>query len=342
MEKIRVGLVGCGQQATWILHPSARMIDAFDIRACCDVSSAAAAVAARRFGVERVYTDYDALLAHEPLDAVIIVTTPQNHADLTCRALEAGLHVFVEKPPVKTVEEGQSVAEVSKKTGKHVMVAFMMRFRPFNQHVFRLAQQMATYPAVFQLSASIGPARSKVAGYPPSLYLLLSVGVHYFDLIRYFMGDVSEVSAHRHAYNEQQVAYLMLLSCARGMCSFILHSCERMGFTTDQALGGQVNERYHLIGPGESLYLENCERLTWLKVDGTTEFYQPSHLALSFLEGQAYYQGGYYQELQEFANCLLEGRPPAVTIEDGLHATRLVFAAYESANRRGELIHVAV
>jgi myo-inositol 2-dehydrogenase/D-chiro-inositol 1-dehydrogenase len=340
MDSVRVGLIGCGQQATWIIHPSVRMIEEYDLVACCDIHEEAASAAGRRLGVTQVYTDYGTMLSAEALDAVIVVTSPENHAQIVSTALDAGLHVFVEKPPVKTVSEAVEINALSDRTGKHVMVGFMMRFRPFNQHVGRIAESMEEPPVLLQLSASIGPARSKVAGYPPELYLLLSVGIHYFDLIRWLMGDIRRVSTHKHAYNERQVAYAMMLVCDRGTCLFNLSSCERLGFTTNESLGGQVNERYHLVGSGESLYLENCEQLTWLKPNGETEFYQPSHLGLSFLPGQAYYQGGYYQEMREFAQSVLEDRPPSVTIADGLKATTSVFAAYESAGRGGEWIDV--
>ncbi|MCC7161142.1 MAG: Gfo/Idh/MocA family oxidoreductase [Anaerolineae bacterium] len=340
MDKIRVGLVGCGQQATWIIHPSVRMIEAYDIVACCDANMAAAQATAARYGIPHAYTDYQAMLSKEQMDAVVIVTTPENHAELTCLALEAGLHVMVEKPPVKTVAEAERVMQVSARTDKHVMVAFMMRFRPFNAQVKRLAAEMAVPPALFQLAVNFGPARSKVSGYPPELYLLLSVGVHYFDLIRFFMGEVTQISAHLHSYSETQVIYAMQLVCERGVTTFNLHSCERLGFSTSEKLGGQVNERYYLVGRGESLFLDNCEQLTWVKPDGTVEFYQPSRLALSFLEGQAYYQGGYYQEMLEFADSLRQGRTPSVTIQDGLRATQLVLAAYASAKRGGEPLNV--
>jgi predicted dehydrogenase len=340
MQHVRVGLIGCGQQATWIIHPSIRMIEAYDIVACCDAREEAAAAAGRRLGVSQLYTDYETMVARETLDAVVVVTTPENHAQIVAAALDANLHVFVEKPPVKTVAEALDVKALSDRAGKHVMVGFMMRFRPFNQHVAHIAESMAQPPALLQLSVSMGPARSKVTGYPPELYLLLSVGIHYFDLIRYFMGDIQRISVQKHSYNERQVAYAMMLTCDRGTCLFNLNSCERLDFTTNEALGGQVNERYHLVGAGESLYLENCEQLTWLKPIGGTEFYQPSHLALSFLPGQAYYQGGYYQEMQEFAQSVLDDRPPSVTIADGLKATQSVFAAYESAGRGGEWVDV--
>lgn len=340
MDKVKVGLVGCGQQATWIIHPAVRMIDAYEIAACCDADLARAKATAARYGLPRAYSDYPAMLANEELDAVVIVTTPENHAELTTLALESGRHVFVEKPPFKTVEEGQAVVRASAATGRQAMVGFMMRFRPFNVHVRRLVTEMSEPPALFQLAVNFGPARSKVSGYPPALYLLLSVGVHYFDLIRWLMGDVTRVTARCVEYSAEQVAYTMLLTGEHGNTAFTLHSCERLGFSTNERLGGQTNERYYVVGRGESLYLDNCERLTWIRRDGTVEFYEPSHLALSFLEGQAYYQGGYYQELLEFAHSVTEGRPPAVTVADGLNATRLVFAAYESTRRGGEPIDV--
>jgi predicted dehydrogenase len=337
MEQVHTGLIGCGRHATWVIHPAARMIPQFDLVACCDTREGSATQAAQRLGISETYTDYLKMIDGERLDAVLVATTPENHAQIALDCLQRGLHVFVEKPPAKSVEEAERVWALSQEVGRSVMVGFMLRFRPFNYWVRKIIDQLAEPPILFQLSVGLGPAHSKVEGYPPSLYHLLSVGIHYVDLIRFFMGEVKSINAHLERYNDEQIAYAINMRCEHGLCLFNLNSCERLAFTTEEVLAGNVNERYQLIAKGTSIYLDNCHRLYWLKSDGTVEYYQPSYLAVSFLEGQSYYLGGYYQELVEFANSLLEGREPAVTIYDGLQAMRLVFDIYESA-QRGETI----
>ncbi len=338
-RQIRTALIGCGRQATWILHPAISVLPRYRVVACCDINPEAARQAAQRFAGARIYESHDELLAREELDAAVVATTPENHAAIVADCLRAGLHTFVEKPPAKTVEEARSLVALSQETRRQVMVGFMMRFRPLNAWAARLAAEMAQPPALFNLHVGVGLWRSKVTGYSGTLYFLLSVGIHYFDLIRFFLGEVRQVDARLVEYDEGRAAYAMLLDCARGVCAFDLNSCEQLTFTDDRRLGGHVNERWHLVGPGTALHLENCDTLTWLRADGRVERYQPSYLGLSFLEGQAYYTGGYYQELAEFAASIDEGRAPAVTIEDGRRALEIVFAVARSA-QTGEKVRV--
>jgi predicted dehydrogenase len=87
--------------------------------------------AQRRFGFSTVSTDADAVLGDDAVDAVFIVTRHHSHADLTCRALEAGKAVFVEKPLALSDEELSRILDVVAATGNdRLMVGFNRRFAP--------------------------------------------------------------------------------------------------------------------------------------------------------------------------------------------------------------------
>jgi predicted dehydrogenase len=100
---IRVGLVGCGRNSknhlrAYILTPEVRIV------AVCDLEETKARERAWEFGVEHVYTDYEAMLDLD-LDLVDIVTPTSTHSDLAMRALESGHNVLVEKPMALTSRE---------------------------------------------------------------------------------------------------------------------------------------------------------------------------------------------------------------------------------------------
>ena len=86
--------------------------------------------AAKRWGAEQVYTDYYKMLAAEELDAVVIATPPQTHAEFSIAAAERGIHVLLEKPMARTVEECDSVKRAVEKSGTVFSISHEKRFNP--------------------------------------------------------------------------------------------------------------------------------------------------------------------------------------------------------------------
>ena len=126
---LKVGIAGLGRLGK--RHAQAL---AFNTRHC-ELVAACSPVAAERdwarseLGVETLYTDFDAFIRDPQLDAVILVTPTSLHADQTIAALEAGKHVFVEKPLALNVPDCERVEAVSRKHPNLVaMVGFVRRF----------------------------------------------------------------------------------------------------------------------------------------------------------------------------------------------------------------------
>jgi predicted dehydrogenase len=102
-DKLGVGIIGCGNISTAYLR-LAPLFKALEVRACADVNMAAAEAKAKEFGVRA--ESVDALLADGEVDVVINLTIPEAHYEVSSAALEAGKHVYSEKPFVLTVEDG--------------------------------------------------------------------------------------------------------------------------------------------------------------------------------------------------------------------------------------------
>jgi len=110
MEPLAVGLVGCGNISDRYLAAD-DVFDAFDLIACADIDTERAAATADEHGVEAKTPD--ALLDDESVEAVVNLTPPHVHAQVITDALEAGKHVYTEKPFATTVEDAESMVETA-------------------------------------------------------------------------------------------------------------------------------------------------------------------------------------------------------------------------------------
>jgi predicted dehydrogenase len=129
MEKLRVGLIGCGE-AVQILHlPSLyQLSNQFEVTAICDISRQVVEELGTRWNIPKRFVDDRELLAQNDVDAVVIASPNHYHASSTLKAIAAGKHVLVEKPMCITLREADEVIAAAAKSGVTVQVAYMRRY----------------------------------------------------------------------------------------------------------------------------------------------------------------------------------------------------------------------
>lgn len=115
---MKVGVIGCGNISPQYFK-GAKLYSEIEIVACADLNVDLAKARAEEFGVPKALS-VDALLADPDLDIVLNLTTPQFHAPLNRRILEAGKHAYCEKPFATNREEGRQVLELAAKKGLRV------------------------------------------------------------------------------------------------------------------------------------------------------------------------------------------------------------------------------
>lgn len=115
MEKVKAGVVGCGNISE-IYFKNAKRFDVFDIVACADLNVNLAKQRAQVFGIPKPCTTEE-LLADNEIDFIINLTTPKVHAKIALAALEAGKHVYGEKPLAVSREDGKRILETAKAKG---------------------------------------------------------------------------------------------------------------------------------------------------------------------------------------------------------------------------------
>jgi len=138
---LRIGVVGAGNiftsvhQPAWTKHPEA------DIVAVCDINEARAKAVAEGIGIDAVYTDYRELLKRDDIDAIDICTPNLYHSEVAIAALQAGKHVFCEKPDAVSPTEAQKMADAAAASGKLLMVMRNNRFNPTSQFLKRFVDE---------------------------------------------------------------------------------------------------------------------------------------------------------------------------------------------------------
>lgn len=118
MNKARVGIVGCGN-ISGIYFQAAKRYEELHIVACADIDLDRAQARAQEYGIRCACT-VDEMMADDSIDLIINLTIPQAHADVSIRALEAGKHVYTEKPLAVDFASGKRVLEVAHAKGLRV------------------------------------------------------------------------------------------------------------------------------------------------------------------------------------------------------------------------------
>jgi predicted dehydrogenase len=136
---MRVGIIGCGKVADSHASQILRIRDA-EIVAVCDQEELMAQQLAERMGVRRHYSDARTMLTAERIDIIHITTSPQSHYPLAKQCLEAGCHVYVEKPFTVNSQEARDLIALAEGSGKKITVGHNYQFTPVARDMHRLIQ----------------------------------------------------------------------------------------------------------------------------------------------------------------------------------------------------------
>ena len=131
MEKVRIGIIGCGGIANGKHMPSLKKIEHAEMVAFCDIVKERAEKAAKEYGTPdaKVYTDYKELLADKSIRVVNVLTPNKDHAGISIDAMKAGKDVMCEKPMAKTAADARAMVAAAKETGRKLTIGYQNRFR---------------------------------------------------------------------------------------------------------------------------------------------------------------------------------------------------------------------
>jgi predicted dehydrogenase len=199
----RGALIGCGFFARNHMHAWAELRRA-EVVAVCDLDVQKARKMAADFGIEAVYRDAAAMLQTEQLDFVDVATTAPSHRPLVCLALEKGLATICQKPFAESLDDARLMVEAARNARRPLLVHENFRWqRPFIAIKRSISSGDIGTPHFAHVSFRHGYDNYRNQPYLAELerFSIMDVGLHLFDLARWFMGDVESLHCRTQRYN---------------------------------------------------------------------------------------------------------------------------------------------
>ncbi|MSS71177.1 MAG: Gfo/Idh/MocA family oxidoreductase [Candidatus Latescibacteria bacterium] len=204
--KVRVGIIGTGQIGKSHVRKYKEMPEV-EVAAVADLREEEARRVAAEHGIPKVFTDYHEMLKVGEIDAVDVCLHNHFHRPATVAALEAGKHVYCEKPMAATAADARAMMEASRRTGKRLMVQMATVFTPEAQAARQMIERGAL-GRVYYAKASHYRRRGRpyVDGYASQAFVqkansgggaLLDMGIYHMGMMVYLLGvpEVETVTA---------------------------------------------------------------------------------------------------------------------------------------------------
>ncbi len=323
MNVVRIGLIGAGRIGKLHAGNLVRHIPGVELLWVADVMEEAAKGTAERLGIPNWTSDYRRVLADPEVDAIVICTSTDTHAEIIQAAAAAKKHIFCEKPLALDLKEIDAALSAVAQTGVTLQVGFHRRFDPHFRRLKELLDQgQIGRPWLLKIT-SYDPAPPPLAYIKVSGGIFLDMTIHDFDMARFLLGEVEEVYAVGETLVDPEigkagdvdttVTVLRFKSGALG----VITNCRKAVYGHDQ--------RIEVLGEKGGLFVENPRPYMTLSAD--EKGFCSSSLHYFFMER---YREAYIAELQAFVEAVREGKEPQVTGQDGKMAVVIGYAAKKS------------
>jgi len=332
MKKVKHSVLGLG----WFGEKHCEALAAIpnvEIHAICTRNSERLAEVAKRFGVKKTFTSYDEMLADPELESVSITTMWDQHAAPAVAALNAGKHVFVEKPMASTVADCDAIVNAANAAKSFFMTGHICRFNPryaaAKQEIAagRIGKIISMY-ARRNLPAWVGASVLDKIG------PIIGDGVHDTDLMFWF-SESRAVSAYAQTVQVRQHANPDLgqvMYRLESGASCILESVWCLPDTTPF----QIDERLEIVGTEGSISIHDTHPNLMIVDNKGSRC--PDTTYWPTIHGQL--RGALRDELSYFINCVAtDQKPTVITPEESREAVRACLAAEESA-RTGQVVRI--
>jgi scyllo-inositol 2-dehydrogenase (NAD+) len=322
MKRLNVGVIGLGRLGRVYARDLAGRIPETKLVAVADPLGTLAKEVAEEFDVAKSFTDPLALVDDKSVDAIVIVTPTHLHREHVIAAAQSKKPTFCEKPPALSLAEVQQMKDAIAKSGVFFQMGFMRRFDPgYAAAKKQIEGGRIGQPLVFK-ATSRDPFRPSLEYANPASSggMLLDMGIHDFDLARWFMGDVKSVAAIGATIAYPELATVGDIDNAITSMTFTSGKLGVVDLTRSGIYGYDIStEILGLEGTIRIGYLRETPIMVMTKANGVSHDTVPY-----FMER---FRDAYTNQLQNFARNVLNNQPAPITIDDGMEALRVGIAA---------------
>jgi myo-inositol 2-dehydrogenase/D-chiro-inositol 1-dehydrogenase len=323
-KQIHFGIIGAGRIGRVHAETLAFRLPEAKILAITDINREAAQALAARCGIPKVADSAEAILADPAIDAVLICSSTDTHADLIVKAAQAGKHIFCEKPISFSLQKIDAALAAVKASGVQLQIGFNRRF---DANFARVRQAV--------VSGEIGKPSlmhiiSRDPAPPPIGYIRLSGGIfldmtiHDFDMARFLIGDeVEEIYTAAGVMVDPEIGKAGDLDTALVLMRFKNGVIGTIDNSRKAAYG--YDQRVEILGSAGKIETGNCYPNQAVVSNGSTVY---KDLPLNFFMER--YTESFALELKSFTEAILEGKPTPVTGIDGRIPVVMALAARKS------------
>ena len=324
MKQLNIGIIGAGRIGKVHMQSITYNVPTARVLGITDVFKDGLQELADKYGIEKVYNDYKEMLADKEIDAVLVCSSTDTHADISIEAAQAGKHVFCEKPVDLTPEKVQAVIDAVAKAGVKLQVGFNRRFDHNFAHVRSLINdgKVGNLELIKITSRDPEPPPAEYAAVSGGMFLDMTI--HDFDMARFLAGsDVTEVYASATCLVDPAIGEagdvdtaIINLKFENGALGVIDNS-RRAAYGYDQ--------RIEVFGSKGAAMAANDTptNVTIMNAEGVTTD-KPLYF---FLER---YMQSFRDEMIQFVDAVLNDKETPTTGVDGLNSILVALAAKKS------------
>jgi predicted dehydrogenase len=326
MEKTKIALIGVGNIAqTFHLPILAKMPDA-EIVAVCDIDGTKAEIVAKKFNINRWYTDYHKMLETEDeLTGVAVCTSTDTHRDISLAVIKAKKELFVEKPLARSADEAEEIEKAAKKANVGLMVGMNNRFRPDamilksfieNEELGDIYYVKAGWLKRLESSNPWLTRKERSGG-----GVLLDLGITMFDMAFWMMGypEVRQVMASMYSHKTKKVEDSMI-------AFIMMKNGMTISIESSWSFESKTDFFYcDCFGTGGSGSLNPFQ--IYKRMHGNLVNVAPANQETP----QNLHRKSYQNELKHWISVLRKLHPIISTGEEAVHRMKVVDALYKSA-----------
>ena len=328
-SRLRIGIAGLGRLGRRHAQNLAQRIPQAELVAACSVSADELTWAAQTLGVSQLYRDYRELLAQPNVDAVFLVTPTSLHAEQIIQGLQAGKHVFCEKPLSLDLADCRRVEEeAAKRPELKVMVGYGRRFDPSYRDAYDKIEAGLIGQPFLVRSQNLDlndPTGFFVRFAPTSGGIFLDCTVHDIDLARWLLGNPKPLRVFATGVIAIHQGLREFGDVDNGVATCEFADGRLACFYASRTMAHGHETLTEIFGTAGRLTVGHNPRLN--RVDISDVHGMRNECTPTFYER---FEEAFLRETEEFVQAVLDDRQPALTLRDATEATRIGIALRES------------